>query len=306
MARRSTDVCTTSGSRPDSRISSPPRRASASPLALRSTSTQPVNRFLAFHSLSPCRKSTSVPTSLMPPSSRTESLRQHRTSDVRCGRVPLLTQQAAGPVLDRVDRDAGQPRGRLRRHLPDDLPDHGAGLQRVCGRAGPRALRARRCDRRHRRRSPDRPVGAATDGAAGDGLRLGADGGPGIRAQPPGDHGRRAGAGHGRGGRPPAARRDDRRPGAGRRPRPGLLRVLLGGQPRLRDRGDPGRLRRRQRLPDAVPRRRRDDRRRGAPHRGEDPRDQAGTDRTTPGAALRPGHTRPGPRVFSGSSSATC
>src|SRR5690349_3242527 len=68
MARFSTEVCTTSGNSPDSRISSPPRRASASPLALRSTSTQPVNRFLAFHSLSPCRKSTSLPTSLMKPS----------------------------------------------------------------------------------------------------------------------------------------------------------------------------------------------------------------------------------------------
>src|SRR5688572_3679636 len=61
MARRSTLVCATSGSRPCSRSSSPPRRASASPLALRSTSTQPVNRFLAFHSLSPCRNRTSTP-----------------------------------------------------------------------------------------------------------------------------------------------------------------------------------------------------------------------------------------------------
>src|SRR3954466_8236251 len=62
MARRSTEVCTTSGSSPASRSSSPPRVASSRPFADRSTSTQPVNRFLAFHSLSPCRSSTNVPT----------------------------------------------------------------------------------------------------------------------------------------------------------------------------------------------------------------------------------------------------
>src|SRR5690242_14569751 len=61
MARRRTLVCTTSGSTPLSFSSSPPRRASASPLASRSTSTQPVKRFLAFHSLLPCRSSTKVP-----------------------------------------------------------------------------------------------------------------------------------------------------------------------------------------------------------------------------------------------------
>src|SRR3954449_13543656 len=62
MARRRTDVWTTSGSSPASRNSSPPRTASARPFSLRSTSTQPVNRFLAFHSLSPCLSSTSAPT----------------------------------------------------------------------------------------------------------------------------------------------------------------------------------------------------------------------------------------------------
>src|SRR3954471_13639529 len=61
MARRCSEVWTTSGSRPDSRSSSPPRLASFSPLALRSTSTQPVKRFFAFHSLSPWRSSTRVP-----------------------------------------------------------------------------------------------------------------------------------------------------------------------------------------------------------------------------------------------------
>src|SRR3954447_5084547 len=61
IARRRTLVCTTSGRTPCSFSSSPPRRASSSPLASRSTSTQPVKRFLAFHSLLPCRSSTKVP-----------------------------------------------------------------------------------------------------------------------------------------------------------------------------------------------------------------------------------------------------
>src|SRR4051794_17540090 len=62
MARRRTEVWTTSGSRPAPRRSSPPRIASSRPLADRSTSTHPVNRFFAFQSLSPCRNSTKVPT----------------------------------------------------------------------------------------------------------------------------------------------------------------------------------------------------------------------------------------------------
>src|SRR5215218_9885177 len=60
IARRCTDVCSTSGRIPAAVSSSPPRRASASPLAVRSTSTQPVKRFFAFHSLSPWRSRTSV------------------------------------------------------------------------------------------------------------------------------------------------------------------------------------------------------------------------------------------------------
>src|SRR5579883_3445692 len=58
IARRSTEVCTTSGSRPRSASSLPPRIASSSPWAVRSTSTQPVKRFFAFHALSPWRSST--------------------------------------------------------------------------------------------------------------------------------------------------------------------------------------------------------------------------------------------------------
>ena len=42
------------------RAAAPPRTASASPFADRSTSTQPVNRFLAFHVLSPWRSRTRV------------------------------------------------------------------------------------------------------------------------------------------------------------------------------------------------------------------------------------------------------
>src|SRR6478735_606628 len=44
---------------PASRISSPARAPSARPLSLRGTSTHPVKRFLAFHSLSPWRSRTS-------------------------------------------------------------------------------------------------------------------------------------------------------------------------------------------------------------------------------------------------------
>ena len=61
MARRSSEVWTTSGSRPASR-QQPRRRVSASvrPLSDSGTSTQPVNRFFAFQSLSPWRSRTRV------------------------------------------------------------------------------------------------------------------------------------------------------------------------------------------------------------------------------------------------------
>src|SRR5664279_4133515 len=62
IARRSNEVCNTSGRRPASRSNSPPRRASASPVSLRSTSTQPVNRFFWFQSLSPGRSRIKVGT----------------------------------------------------------------------------------------------------------------------------------------------------------------------------------------------------------------------------------------------------
>src|SRR5664280_1625125 len=54
------DVCTTSGSRFSALSSSAPRVASPMPFSLMSTSTQPVNWFLAFHSLSPWRSRISV------------------------------------------------------------------------------------------------------------------------------------------------------------------------------------------------------------------------------------------------------
>src|SRR5689334_12075159 len=60
MARVSTDVCTICGASPWSRRSLPPATASRAPASESPTSTQPVNRPSAFHSLSPCRISTSV------------------------------------------------------------------------------------------------------------------------------------------------------------------------------------------------------------------------------------------------------
>ena len=53
MARVSTEVCTTLGTSPDCVSSLPPFAASCAPVADRPTSTQPVNRPLEFHSLSP-------------------------------------------------------------------------------------------------------------------------------------------------------------------------------------------------------------------------------------------------------------
>ena len=55
IARFCSEVCATSGRIPCSSSIWPPRVASASPFAVRFTSTQPVNRFSAFHSLSPWR-----------------------------------------------------------------------------------------------------------------------------------------------------------------------------------------------------------------------------------------------------------
>ena len=60
MALVSTEVCSTVGSRPALASSSPPSRACSSPSSVRSTSTQPVNRFFAFHSLSPWRSRISL------------------------------------------------------------------------------------------------------------------------------------------------------------------------------------------------------------------------------------------------------
>ena len=60
MARRSMEVNSLSGRTPASFSSSPPCTASALPLSDRATSTQPVKRFFAFHSLSPWRSSTSL------------------------------------------------------------------------------------------------------------------------------------------------------------------------------------------------------------------------------------------------------
>ena len=63
MARRSSEVCRTSGQQPGlgEELAAPARLLLA--LCRRGrTSTHPVNRFFSFHSLWPCRSSTSVPT----------------------------------------------------------------------------------------------------------------------------------------------------------------------------------------------------------------------------------------------------
>src|SRR6185437_16177656 len=56
----STDVWTTSGRRPASASMRPPETASLIPFSDNGTSTHPVNRFRAFHSLSPWRSRISV------------------------------------------------------------------------------------------------------------------------------------------------------------------------------------------------------------------------------------------------------
>ncbi len=60
IARRSSEVCRTSGSIPAAASSSPPRVASARPLSDSGTSTQPVNWFKAFQVLSPWRNRIKV------------------------------------------------------------------------------------------------------------------------------------------------------------------------------------------------------------------------------------------------------
>ena len=67
------------GQQAGSTSSSPPRRASASPAAVRSTSTQPVNRFFWFQSLSPWRSRISVGTSLILPGRHRSAGRSPRT-----------------------------------------------------------------------------------------------------------------------------------------------------------------------------------------------------------------------------------
>ena len=57
---RNKDVCTKSGNKPRSAKSTPPRFASASPDGDKRTSTQPVNKFFAFHSDSPWRNRMSL------------------------------------------------------------------------------------------------------------------------------------------------------------------------------------------------------------------------------------------------------
>ena len=55
IARRMSDVCTSSTSRPSAASSLPASRASEIPTSVRSTSTQPVKRLARFHSDCPCR-----------------------------------------------------------------------------------------------------------------------------------------------------------------------------------------------------------------------------------------------------------
>ena len=81
IARRCTEVCTTSGSSPASRSCVPPRTASSRPFSVSATSTQPVNRFLAFHSLSPWRSRMSVWVMVTPRARRRGRLTRRATDE---------------------------------------------------------------------------------------------------------------------------------------------------------------------------------------------------------------------------------
>src|SRR4051812_13552415 len=127
IARRSTEVCSTSGSRPVSARSSPPREASARPLSDSGTSTHPVNRLALFHSLSPCRSSTSVPvvTPVILPDDEAAGSGSERGPDqpeLVAGRRREAQQQPVTP-----DPPGGAPaQGRDQAHAADngdDQPD---------------------------------------------------------------------------------------------------------------------------------------------------------------------------------------
>src|SRR5829696_822498 len=92
-----------SGCRSRSRISSPPRSASARPFSVRSTSTHPVNRFFAFQSLSPWRNRTRRKDMSM-----TLSAGQVSSDRASVGRPQVLER---GEISGRLA--AGQPPGPL-------------------------------------------------------------------------------------------------------------------------------------------------------------------------------------------------
>ncbi len=185
-----------------------------------------------------------------------------------------------------VERHPRQPGRRVRAALPRHLPDPVAGLLHRVRRAGPRRGGAGQHGREHRGRCPGRPLGPA----AGAALVAGGDRADAGRARVLQLGRRRAGAGHAvrllQQRDPAGLLRDDGRHRAARRPGSRVLAALLGGQPRLRHRGDPRRPAGLVRLPHAVPPRRGDDRRLRRARLPAGPR-------VPPGDAGRPGRARP-------------
>ncbi len=110
IARVSRLVCTTVGSTPAFFSSRPPRRACSSPSSVRSTSTQPVNRFFLFQSLSPWRSRISV--AMRPILSHSSPGRvvvvvEKQPRGSRC--APLARQQAGPDATLSAARRAGAP-----------------------------------------------------------------------------------------------------------------------------------------------------------------------------------------------------
>ena len=176
IARRSTEVCSDVGQQAALRSSSPPRRASASPLSLRPTSTQPVNRFFSFHSLSPWRSRTRVYDVALGHGRACQNRTRQQCGRGLSGRPRTVDRgvvaRGAGPdgvgsadhVLVAVDRHAGQPGRRVRAAVPGVLPHRRARPHAVLRRSGARRLRAgqrRWPPRRGGARRPARPPAGA-------------------------------------------------------------------------------------------------------------------------------------------------
>src|SRR3989442_8035655 len=98
--------------------SSPPVTASSSPFSDRSTSTQPVNRPSAFHTLSPCLRSTNVAMANEPSSGLASDSRQEVPLRVPLG-DPLGLHRLGAPCRD-VD-EPGVDQLQVAEESPDPL-----------------------------------------------------------------------------------------------------------------------------------------------------------------------------------------